>query len=157
MPPRFYWVRKIEKPPTVWCGDRDFSPVQQLDIHWDDSIVHCPSCGVGIVIGNHSSTFVEVAINLSLRTVAFDKSDGMFEVFRAIKWLRWVRDEISELIVIAKVTDSSPSRGMFVNYRIFLFHRSFPAVSHHHIEFLWLRMWLRQVTVEAIVYRVCFP
>jgi hypothetical protein len=36
--------------------------------------------------------------------VDFDKSDGLFEVFVAIKGLPWVIDEISELIVIGIVT-----------------------------------------------------
>jgi len=64
VPHTFYWVSKIEKPPTVWCGDGSFSPFRQLDIHRVDLIVHGPSGGVGKVLGNLASTFVEVAINL---------------------------------------------------------------------------------------------
>jgi hypothetical protein len=60
----FYQVLKREKPLTVWCGDGGFSPFLQLVIHHVDLILHRPSGGVGKVLGNLASTFVEVAINL---------------------------------------------------------------------------------------------
>jgi hypothetical protein len=88
--------------------------------------------------------------------VGFDKSDGLFEVFGAIKGLRRVIDEISELIVIGIVTEGPPSRGMYLDFRIFLVHRSFPGVRLLRIGFLGRRMGLRDASVEAIVFRVGF-
>jgi hypothetical protein len=88
--------------------------------------------------------------------VGFDKSDGLFEVFGAIKGLPRVIDEISELIVIGIVTEGPPSRGMYLYFRIFLVHRSFPRVSLLRIGFLGRRMGLRDVSVEAIVLGVGF-
>jgi len=54
----------MEKPPTGWCGDRGFSLFQLLVIHREDLIVHGASGGVGKMLGNLPSAFVEVGINL---------------------------------------------------------------------------------------------
>ena len=64
VPQTFYRVSKIEKPPTVWRGDGGFSPFRHLSIHRVYLIVHCPSGGVAKVLGNLSSAFIEVVINL---------------------------------------------------------------------------------------------
>jgi hypothetical protein len=88
--------------------------------------------------------------------VDFDKSDGLFEVFGAIKWLPWVIDEISELIVIGIVTKEPPSRGMYLYFRIFFVHQSFPGFSLLRIGFLGQTMWSRDSLAEAIVFRVGF-
>ena len=55
---------KNRKPPTVWCGDGDFSPFRYLVTHIVDLIVHCPSGSVGNVRGNFASAFIDVAISL---------------------------------------------------------------------------------------------
>jgi len=60
----FYRVSKINKPQTVWRGVGCISPFPQLVIYPVDLIVHLPSGGVGKVLGNFASAFVEVAINL---------------------------------------------------------------------------------------------
>jgi hypothetical protein len=118
VPLTFYWVSKIEKPLTVRCRGGDFSPFSQLDIHPVDLIAYRPLGGVGKVIGNLASTFVEVAINLYLGIVGFDESNGLFEVFGATKGLPRVIDEISELIVIGIITESPPRCGMYLDFRI---------------------------------------
>jgi len=105
----FYGVSKIEKPPTISCGVAGFSAFRQLVIDRVDFIVHRPFGGVRKVLRNLASTLVEVAINLRLRTVGFEESDGPFEVISAIKQLPRVIDEISELIVIGIVTGGPPS------------------------------------------------
>jgi len=61
--------------------------------------------------------------------VGFDESDGWCEVFGAIEWLPRVIDEISALIAIGIVTAGLPSCGMYLEFRIFLVHRSFPGAS----------------------------
>jgi hypothetical protein len=88
------------------------------------------------VLGNLASAFIKVVINLRLGIVGFNESDGLFEVFGAIKGLPRVIDEISELILIGIITEGPPSCGMYLYFRIFLVHRSFPGVSLLHIGFL---------------------
>jgi len=156
VPRKFYWFLKVEKPLTAWRGDGGFSPFRQLVIHPVGLIVHRPSGGVGKVLGNFASAFVEVVINLWLWIVGFDGSDGLFEVFSAIEQLPQVIDEISELIVIGIVTESPPSDGMSLDSGIFLVHRGFPGFSLLLIALQGRRMGLRDESVEAIVFEVSF-
>ena len=88
--------------------------------------------------------------------MGFAESDSLFEFLGAIERLPWVIDEISELIVIGFVTEGPPSRGIYLDFRIFLGHQGFHWVSIPHMRFLGWRTGLRDASVEAIVSRVSF-
>jgi len=153
-PHTIYLVSKIEKPLTVWCGDGGCSPFWQLVIHRIDLIVHHPSGAVGNVLGNLASAFVEVAINLWLGIAGFKESDGLCEIFGTVTGLPLVADEISELIVIRIVNEGCPSHGIYLDFKIFIMHWSFPRVSLLLISFLGRRIEVWEVLAEAILLGV---
>jgi len=73
-----------------------------------------------------------------------------------MKGLPRVIDGISELIVIGIVTEGPPSWGIYLDFSIFLVHRSFPGVCLLCIGFLGWRMGLQDTSVKAIVFGVGF-
>jgi hypothetical protein len=86
--------------------------------------------------------------------VGFKESDGLFEVFSAIKRLPPVIDESSALIAIRIVTQGPPNSGIYLYFRIILVHWSFPGVSFLHIGFMVRRMGLQNMSVETSIFRV---
>lgn len=152
----FYWVLKIEKPLTVWCGDGAFSPSQQLVIEHINLNVHCHFGGEGNALGNLASTFVGVVNNSNLGIVALNTSDGLFEVFSAIKGLPHVIDEISEHVVSDIVTKGSPKCGIYLEFRISVIHQSFPKVSLLCVGCLHPRLGLQAGLDWAIIFSVSF-
>jgi hypothetical protein len=89
--------------------------------------------------------------------VGFDESDGLFEVFGAIKGLPRLIDEILELIVIGILTEGPTSRATYLYFQIFFIHQSVPGVCLLRIGFLGRRMGLWNMSVEAIIFGVGFP
>jgi len=154
VPHKFYRVSKIEKAPTVWCSDGDFSPFEQLVIHRLNLIVHCPSGGLGNVLRNLPYDLFEVAINLSLEILGLDESDSQLEVFGAIKDLPQGIDVLSELTVIGIASEGPPGHEMYLDFRIFIVHWRFPGVSLHHLRFLVRRLGLLDVFVAANIFTV---
>ena len=108
------------------------------------------------MLGNFESSFVEVGINFSVGIVRFDESDGLFELFGALIGLPRVLDVILELMVFGSITKGRPSRGMYVEFRMSVIHRSIPHVSGLGIGFLGWRMGLWDALVEAMIFGVAF-
>lgn len=81
--------------------------------------------------------------------MGFNESDGLFRVSGGIEGLTEMIDEISELIVMGIVTKGPPGRKIYIDYRIFLVHWSFPGVSHLHVGFWGRRMGFLDPLLES--------